>query len=40
VAFPDAGDGRLSASLDLAMRSRVVAARDHETLGVLLAELP
>ncbi len=40
VAFPDAGDGRLGASLDLAMRSRVVAARDSETLGALLAKLP
>ena len=40
VAFPDAGDGRLGASLDLAMRSRVVAAHDSATLGVLLAELP
>ncbi|CAN5725846.1 MAG: hypothetical protein H0W05_03780 [Thermoleophilaceae bacterium] len=39
VAFPDAGDGRLGASLDLGMRSRVVAARDSQTLDRLLTKL-
>jgi myo-inositol-1(or 4)-monophosphatase len=40
AAFPDAGDGRLSAGLDLDMRSRVVAARDEKTLEQLVARLP
>ncbi len=37
VAFPDAGDGALSAGLDLEMRSRVVAACDPAHLATLLA---
>lgn len=32
AAFPDAGDGRLSAGLDLDMRSRVLAARADDML--------
>jgi len=43
VAFPDTGDGELSASLTLAMRSRVVAARSEavlERLGALALPLP
>jgi myo-inositol-1(or 4)-monophosphatase len=35
VVFPDAGDGRLGAGLDLDMRSRVVAAPTTETLDRL-----
>jgi myo-inositol-1(or 4)-monophosphatase len=36
VAFPDAADDPLAASLDLAMRSRVVAASSEELLARLL----
>jgi myo-inositol-1(or 4)-monophosphatase len=40
VAFPDAGDGGLSAPLDLDMRSRVVAARGADMLERLVETLP
>lgn len=39
VAFPDTGDGGLSATLDLDMRSRVFAARGRSALTDLLAAL-
>ena len=39
AAFPDAGDGALSASLGLEMRSRVVAARDERALERLVAQV-
>lgn len=40
VAFPDAGDTPLQATLDLEMRSRVVAARGKEMLERVVAALP
>jgi myo-inositol-1(or 4)-monophosphatase len=36
VAFPDAGDGRLGASLSLEMRSRVLGAASEEMLSALV----
>ena len=39
VAFPDAADDAADAGLDLAMRSRIVAARDRPTLDELLRVL-
>jgi myo-inositol-1(or 4)-monophosphatase len=40
VAFPDAGDDGLDATLDLEMRSRVVGARDEAVLRRVVDALP
>jgi myo-inositol-1(or 4)-monophosphatase len=40
AAFPDTADGALGATLDLDMRSRVVAARDETMLEQVVAALP